>query len=189
MSKYSTFWARFWAGIVDGFVLCPLSLLDSYLSSPNRGSSLLITWTVISCSAYWIYSVAMIAKRGQTVGKRVAEIQVLDLTEGRIPTLRQAVLRDIGTIVSSSLLMLFTIYLIVAHRYAAELQSPSVFLEILEFANGIWFLLEITTMFLNKKRRAFHDLIAGTVVVHTSYVSATTGLGLSQIAQNTNEAP
>lgn len=189
MSKYSTFWARFWAGIVDGFVLCPLSLLDSYLSSPNRGSSLLITWTVISCSAYWIYSVAMIAKRGQTVGKRVAGIQVLDLTEGRIPTLRQAVLRDIGTIVSSSLLMLFTIYLIAAHLYAAELQSPSVFLEILEFANGIWFLLEITTMFLNKKRRAFHDLIAGTVVVHTSYVSATTGLGLSQIAQNTNEAP
>ena len=156
MSKYSTFWARFWAGIVDGFVLCPLSMLDNYLSSPSRGSGLLIAWAVTSCSAYWIAQRHdRCAKRGQTVGKRVAGIQVLDLSEERTPTLRQAVLRDIGTIVSSSLLMLFTIYLIAAHRYAAELQSPSVFLEILEFANGIWFLLEITTMFLTKKRRAF----------------------------------
>ena len=33
---------------------------------------------------------------------------------------------------------------------------------------GIWFVLEIITMLLNKKRRALHDLIAGTVVVRTS---------------------
>ena len=33
---------------------------------------------------------------------------------------------------------------------------------------GTWFVLEIITMLLNKKRRALHDLIAGTVVVRTS---------------------
>jgi uncharacterized RDD family membrane protein YckC len=32
------------------------------------------------------------------------------------------------------------------------------------FAN-IWFILEILTMFTNKKRRAFHDYLAGSVVV------------------------
>ena len=32
---------------------------------------------------------------------------------------------------------------------------------------GIWFMLEIITMLLNEKRRALHDLIAGTVVVRT----------------------
>lgn len=111
----------------------------------------------------------------------------MDVSEQRIPSLRQAFLRDIGTIVSSSLLILYTIYLIAVHRYTTEVQASSGFISVLESANGIWFLLEITTMFLNKKRRALHDLIAGTVVVHTEYAPATTGLGLSEVGSASNE--
>jgi uncharacterized RDD family membrane protein YckC len=187
MNKYHTFWARFWAGIVDGFVLCPISFLNPYFSSPHRGSVVLITWTILFSCSYWIYSVTLIAKRGQTVGKRVAGTQVLDVSEGRIPTLRQAVLRDIGNIVPSSIQMIFMIYLILAHLYSAESISSSQFLSVLGYAGGIWFLLEITTMFLNEKRRAFHDLIAGTVVVHTSYAPVTIGLGLSDSTANTTD--
>jgi uncharacterized RDD family membrane protein YckC len=32
----------------------------------------------------------------------------------------------------------------------------------------LWFLAEVLTMFTNRKRRALHDFIAGTVVVRTN---------------------
>jgi hypothetical protein len=33
---------------------------------------------------------------------------------------------------------------------------------------GLWFLAEVLTMLTNRKRRALHDFIAGTVVVRTN---------------------
>jgi uncharacterized RDD family membrane protein YckC len=35
-------------------------------------------------------------------------------------------------------------------------------------AGLLWFLLEIITLFANKKRRALHDFIAGSVVIRKS---------------------
>ena len=36
--------------------------------------------------------------RGQTVGKKSTHVKAMDLSEERIPSLRQAVLRDVGGI-------------------------------------------------------------------------------------------
>jgi uncharacterized RDD family membrane protein YckC len=188
VSKYATFWARVWAGIVDGLIFSPLAFIGHYLSSPERGIATLIVWTVISYSAYSIYSVVMHSRTGQTVGKRVAGIRVMDVGEDRIPSLRQSALRDIGTIIPSALAMMYSIYLIATHSYTIEARTSRPFLEVLDSANGVWFLLEITTMFLNEKRRAFHDLIAGTVVVHTGFDSVATGLSLSESSRMSNDA-
>jgi uncharacterized RDD family membrane protein YckC len=186
MSQYGTFWARVWAGFVDGLIFLPLSLSSSYFSSPERGMTTLVIWTVVSYSVIPIYSVTMHARTGQTIGKRVAGIRVMNVDEDRIPSLRQAFLRDIGTVIPGALAMFYTIYLIVTHSYTIETLTSGTFLEILNYANGAWFLLEITTMFLNEKRRAFHDLIAGTVVVHTAYYPVTTGLGLNENSERPN---
>jgi uncharacterized RDD family membrane protein YckC len=187
MSQYGTFWARVWAGFVDGLIFLPLSLSSSYFSSPERGMTTLVIWTVLSYSLFPIYSVTMHARTGQTIGKRVAGIRVMNVDEDRIPSLRQAFLRDIGIIIPGSLAMLYTVYLIVTHHYTIETLNSSQFIETLGYANGAWFLIEITTMFLNEKRRAFHDLIAGTVVVHTAYYPVTTGLGLNENGQRPND--
>jgi uncharacterized RDD family membrane protein YckC len=115
-----------------------------------------------------VYSVALHAYRGQTVGKKVTNVKVMDVSEQRIPSLTQALLRDIGTIVSSTLALIYVIYLVVSHRYSEPLSASSHWpIFALGFTNLGWFLLEITTMLTNSKRRAFHDLIAGTVVVRT----------------------
>ena len=187
MSQYGTFWARVWAGFVDGLIFSPLGLLSSYFSSPGRGMTTIVIWTIVSYSVIPIYSVMMHARTGQTIGKRVAGIRVMNVYEDRIPSLRQAFLRDIGTIIPGSLAMFYTIYLIITHSYNIEALASGTFLEILNYANGAWFLLEITTMFLNEKRRAFHDLIAGTVVVHTAYYPVITGLGLNESGQRPND--
>ncbi len=167
-SRYATFSPRFWAGFVDGFVFLPVSLLDNYLSSPARTSFVLIVWALFSYPAYWAYSVALHAYRGQTVGKKFMNVRVMDVSEQRIPSLKQALLRDIGTIVSSTLALIYLIYLVVSHRYSEPLSVSSHWpIFALGFTNLGWFLLEITTMLTSSKRRAFHDLIAGTVVVWT----------------------
>jgi uncharacterized RDD family membrane protein YckC len=189
MSQYGTFWARVWAGFVDGLIFSQLGLLSSYFSSPGRGMTTLVIWTVVSYSIYPIYSVTMHARTGQTIGKRVAGIRVMNVDEDRIPSLRQAFLRDIGIIIPGALAMLYTVYLIVTHSYTIETLTSGSFIETLSYANGAWFLIEITTMFLNEKRRAFHDLIAGTVVVHTAYYPVTTGLGLSENSRRPNDVP
>src|SRR4030095_964195 len=168
MTKYHTFWPRFWAGFVDGLVFLPISFLDGYLSAPARGAFVLIVWGVVSYSVYWLYSVLLHTRYGQTLGKMAAKVRVLDLSEERIPSLRQAFIRDIGYIVLNSLSLFWFLYLVVAGRYANQADIVSGPGGLLAFASLGWFLLEIITMLTNTKRRAFHDFIAGTVVVRNA---------------------
>ena len=98
MTKYNTFWPRFCAGFIDGFVFLPLGFVDGYLASPERGPFILIAWGIVSYSIYWLYSVLLHARYGQTLGKMANNIIVLDISEERKPTFRQAFIRDIGYI-------------------------------------------------------------------------------------------
>jgi uncharacterized RDD family membrane protein YckC len=164
--KYATFRPRFWAGFIDGLVFLPVTLLDDYLSSPARTALVLVAWAIFSYSAYWVYSVSLHALRGQTVGKKSEHVKVMDVSETRIPSLGQALLRDVGSITASMCAMVYFIYIVVAQKYS----GPEELLHhwpwrILVFANLGWFALELATMLTNPKRRALHDLIANTVVV------------------------
>jgi uncharacterized RDD family membrane protein YckC len=166
MDQYKTFGKRFWAGFIDGLVLFPISLFDSYLSAPARGPVILVSWAIFSYSAYWIYSVLLHARYGQTVGKRVMHVKVLDVSEERIPSLAQAFLRDSGWIILNVFTLIYFIYLVLTHKYIHGTEQVDTLPgQILAFAGLGWFLLEIITMLTNSKRRAFHDLIAKTVVV------------------------
>jgi uncharacterized RDD family membrane protein YckC len=104
MNKYRTVGPRFWAGFIDGLVLLPVVVFDDYLSSPKRGLLILVSWAIVSYSAFWLYSVSLHARYGQTLGKRAMHVKVLDVSEERIPSLRQALLRDIGYITAVRLL-------------------------------------------------------------------------------------
>jgi uncharacterized RDD family membrane protein YckC len=169
--RYSTFGPRFWAGVIDGLVFLPVSLFNNYMSSPARSAVILIAWAGFSYSANWAYSVTLHAYRGQTIGKKAQEVKVMDVSEERIPSLRQALLRDVGSIVPSCCTLTYFIYLVVVHKYTEPFsQAWDWPVRALGFVGLGWFLLEITTMFTNSKRRAFHDLIAGTVVIRVDRV-------------------
>jgi len=175
--RYSTFWPRFWAGFYDGLVFLPVSLADNYLSSPARLPIVLIAWALFSYPAYWVYSVALHAYRGQTVGKKATHVKVMDVSETRIPSLKQALLRDIGEIVPNSICLVYFIYLVVTHQYSAPFSQSSHWpILVLGFGSLGWFLLEVITMMTNSKRRALHDWIAGTVVVRVDPVLVDTPL-------------
>jgi uncharacterized RDD family membrane protein YckC len=92
-------------------------------------------------------------------------VKVLDVNEQRTPTLRQAFLRDIGYIILNTLGLGYMIYLIIMNQYSVDSHRLTLPLQILGGAAFGWFLLELISMLINPKRRAVHDLIAGTVVV------------------------
>jgi uncharacterized RDD family membrane protein YckC len=169
--RYRTFWQRFCAGFIDGLVFIPITFFDHYLSSPARGPTILIAWAIVSYTSYWLYSVLLHARYGQTVGKRAMGVKVMDVSETKIPSVAQASLRDVGYIVINISSLIYFIYLVVGHKYVTGPQQVENGLpgDILAYTSLAWFLLEVVTMLTNEKRRAFHDYIARTVVVNTTY--------------------
>src|SRR5215475_9628908 len=162
--KYHTGVRRFFAGIIDGFVLSmTIGLLSIWVYSLDGPLILTALWLLITNSSNYIYSVLMHGYYGQTLGKMACGIKVLDISERPI-TMLQAFLRDsviIGINIISSAISL--------NEFITEGGTQSSNFQIVQmviaFASFAWFVAEILTMLTNKKRRAVHDFIAGTVVV------------------------
>jgi uncharacterized RDD family membrane protein YckC len=165
MSKYNTFGNRFAAGIVDGVIFWPLTLLDGYLQdSLDNQSFLFILWTIISLCAFEVYVILMHGKYGQTLGKRSMSVKVVrNSDEGKI-SYKQAVLRDSPYLV----LLIIEIIIVVSTLLSPELAFNSTISTMTNYlASGyiIWFAVELVTMLFNSKKRALHDIIANTVVI------------------------
>ncbi len=166
MDRYNTLGRRVVAGWVDGLVFLPVSLADAwYLSAPERGAAIILIWGTLSHVCYWLYSVLLHARYGQTLGKMMAGIKVLGLSEERIPTLRQAFLRDAGYIVLNCASLAYLFHLVLSGRYSRDAAMTGQPAHILGIAGLAWVVLELVTTLTNSKRRAIHDFIAGTVVV------------------------
>jgi uncharacterized RDD family membrane protein YckC len=171
--KYSTFGPRFWTGWVDGCVLWPISFVVSILIAlelPSTIGAILFSTQYLAC---WFYTVIMHAKYGQTFGKMVCKIKVVDFgTEGAI-SIRQACLREGIPIAVSLGILGYQIYAISTGGLSldaiAKGQMPKdrAYL-VLAKLPILWGVAEAVTMLSNKKRRALHDYIAGTVVVRTN---------------------
>jgi uncharacterized RDD family membrane protein YckC len=94
MQKYQTFSKRFWASILDSLLIAiPMGLMDSLFGSVGLSKSLLIIWAIVSYLAYNVYTILMHGIYGQTLGKMVTKVKVVDITESPM-TMRQSVLRD-----------------------------------------------------------------------------------------------
>lgn len=125
----------------------------------------ILVWGTLSYCTYWLYSILMHARYGQTLGKMATEVTVLDLSERRFPTLRQAFLRDAGYVILNCASLAYLFVLVLSGRYSFGAEMSGAPGRILALAGLAWFLLELLTMATNRKRRALHDYIAGTVVV------------------------
>jgi uncharacterized RDD family membrane protein YckC len=165
--RYLTFPPRFWALVVDGLVLWPISFaIDLFLSLG------LPTWVIamliLTQSLCWFgYTIVMHARWGQTVGKMVTKTKVVDATsEGRI-SLSQAILRDLVPMVLGLVGLVWQLKVIVDGKtdtFGFPI-GDVIWLEAVTLLLTIGFGAEILTMFTNDKRRALHDLVARTVVI------------------------
>ncbi|NOH31714.1 RDD family protein [Vibrio mediterranei] len=163
-NKYSNFWRRFFAVIIDGLVFLPLQWIDEYILSGAIGSVGVFLWGVGGAILGISYYVILHAKYGQTIGKMVMKVKVVDVSESRNITVKQSCMRDIVPII----MVPFTVYayaqLAFFEKTWQSLDQDSV-LTIVSLIMISWVVLESVSMLFNEKRRAVHDYIAGSVVV------------------------
>lgn len=173
-SRYSTFWPRFLTGWVDNLVLWPIGFVTSVVFSFNIPKELAAFLIVMESLAWLIYTVTMHARYGQTVGKMVTKVRVVDFrTEGMI-SWKQAWLRESIPMLLSLVFLGWEIFLVLSGSVSprtfrtSEAMAPGKGFWILMLIPFLWFVAEVLTMLTNEKRRALHDIIAGTVVVRTN---------------------
>lgn len=167
--RYQTGWLRFCAGVVDSAVLWLVFLPFEWLGRRADAPFGIIALWVVASLVGIAYTVVLHGHYGQTLGKRLLHVRVLDISEGKL-SMRQAILRDLPWIV------LTVVQWVVVTRMA--LAGENVWAEIdahgstaremtIPYAILAWSLAEFVTMLFNEKRRAIHDWIAGSVVVRT----------------------
>lgn len=135
-NKYAGFWRRFWATIIDGFLLtiitvAPLFLIygDEYWSAPVFVMGfwdVMISYVMPLALTVWFWS-----RLAATPGKMILDIKVVDASTGKNLTVGQSI-----------------------GRYFAYI--PSI------LALGIGFLW----MLFDPKKQTWHDKLAKTIVIH-----------------------
>lgn len=162
--KYNTFGKRLLAGIIDAFVFIPFSIANRHIENIDN-KNLFIVWTLFYIICWTMYVVIGHGKYGQTIGKRLMNIKVFDINEQDVIGYKRAFFREAVWFFSN--LIGITYFAATAYQTGATNKELDDKLNtgFIGLTMSIWFMLELVTMFLNSKRRALHDFIAGSVVI------------------------
>lgn len=122
----------------------------------------------------WIaYTIYMHSKHGQTYGKMVCKVKVVNHDNEQPITLKQAVIREGIPLTFGTLGTFYFIYAVGTGKVSQDHIKTGAYIKdssfmILTYLSLGWFIIEFITMLTNDKRRAIHDYIAGTVVIRTN---------------------
>jgi len=170
--KYNTAEKRILANIVDSVVLLPLELIFAAILSADWSTPVLVLLLSILYSSYWMYPVSMHAVHGQTLGKMLCQVKVLDLSECPVSWL-QAFRRESVYVLLNVLALILCVH--------QTLSDSGGFIEhsVLNWIWAGWLGLELLTMYASPKRRALHDFIGRTVVARCEARSKPSALGVT----------
>ena len=176
--KHQTVWRRFWAILIDSFIL--LFAIVTATEGLSRTSFLnffshelrlqfIVTFLYVTPV---VYSILLHSARGQTIGKQIVGVKVLRLSEEKLGFLR-AVLRDLPWAIFTTLGLLLFFSLCVT---GDGLQANTDCLRLKFWSEAIGYSLvamSIAPIIFNSKRRSLPDFIAGSVVVRTAGMIST----------------
>jgi uncharacterized RDD family membrane protein YckC len=174
-SIYAGFVPRFLASVVDGLIVWPFAYLFLFLR--NQSLDVYEFVTILGFCFYRFYHIFFVARWGQTPGKMIARIKVVRL-DGSPVGWREAFLRNsVETFLAAIVyfLELKAATHVSAVDYAAAAVStraalvqafvPS-YTVIISWLSKGYVMSEFVVLWLNRKKRAIHDFIAGTVIIH-----------------------
>lgn len=149
---YLVAWPRVGAAFIDGFTSLGLWGLVAAVMAPFGFTYIPIAF--VAMLVYGAYDTLCHAAWGQTLGKLVTKIAVVDAATLMSPTLRQAALRAVNIWWTALAFLITNIVLRVESDGRA-------------FPIGIdeWLLGSFICMLVTPQRRALHDLLAGTTVI------------------------
>ncbi|MBX3252957.1 MAG: RDD family protein [Chitinophagaceae bacterium] len=154
-AKYQTFFKRLAATIIDTIIFLPVLFLSNELFGPNPEKS--IGWQIVQNGLYYSYSIIGHALYGQTIGKRLTSIKVVqNENESILLSFFQSFMRDsIGVTI-----FLMQIFILVFNYGDTPIGE-----QIISLSTLVWIIAEMVTMLFNSKRRSIHDYIAKSVVI------------------------
>jgi uncharacterized RDD family membrane protein YckC len=171
---YSSFWQRVGAGLVDFLIVLPLVLLDAFIGGKVR---LLPLYMLVPTQLISIFMlVYMVRRYGGGPGKLTLGLRIVML-DGSPITMKATLLRYAPIWIMSTLTAVGTIIGLLAVPDSAfgSLGYVERGMLLNEHMPGwtmavnsllqLYMLASLVTILANKKRRAIHDFIAGTVVI------------------------
>lgn len=175
---YAGFWKRFGAALVDLLVFIPFMAISHFTQSLSIASAM--ATVVVSSLLFSAYTVYFHYKFGATLGKMMVGIRIT-FPDGSKIELRQALLR-------SSVDILFALFMVLAQVIAITNSDPELYLNagwmersvyimplfpawygLVSTVGQLWFWSEFLVLLFNKRKRAIHDFIAGTVVIKKEF--------------------
>jgi uncharacterized RDD family membrane protein YckC len=172
--RYAGFWRRFGAYWLDVLVMAPVTGLFLWVMANSRLGYAYLSLPAILLAIY--LNVFFVVKYGGTPGKLLAKIRIVKLDGSPVgfdeAAIRYSVMCILGIL--SSLAMVIAATRISDAEYL-DLGFTSRSLKMAELAPSwnrsvnivtqIWIWGEFIVMLTNKRRRAVHDFMAGTIVV------------------------
>lgn len=175
--RYAGFLPRLAALLLDLVVMSPLIVLSFWGFSQFR---LFEVYYFLPGMLFGLfYSVYLVRRFGGTPGKLIVGIRIRKL-DGEPVGYREALLRYLpefilGTLISIALIMPIFHMTDAEYHSLAFMERATRMIELapswykpLQWINAAWVWGEFLVLLTNRKRRALHDFIAGTVVVHAS---------------------
>jgi uncharacterized RDD family membrane protein YckC len=177
---YAGFWKRFCAMWADTFIVMPIIFFFMWLRGLDKTLAMAI---VIPSTAFFaIYHVYFDACYGGTLGKLAVGIRITKPDGSKIgwheAFMRSAVnFAFVAMIVGVEMWILTRVngedYSnasgIVEQRRLLRPLMPSWFSAV-RTAQHVWFWSELIVLLLNKRKRALHDFIAGTIVIRKEFL-------------------
>ena len=164
MEKYQTFWKRFFAALIDGIVLYPLSLID--IAANNSSNQFLFGIGIfVSSFLYIFYFIILHAKYGQTLGKKLMNIKVVDVAEVELIGFKRAMTRESPLLIATVAIFLYLFVSLFLLKNIKLTTAKEKYYDLSFLSSFGWLITELISMFLNPKKRAINDLLAKDVVV------------------------
>ena len=170
--RYSTFWGRVGAGLIDLIFISPLLIMNFMMGDSQAFYLYSVVLTQLVTLFFYVY---LVTKFGATPGKLALGLRI-SMLDGSPVTVQAACLRygmwwilgllsGIGMVIAASAVpadSLVTGYLERTNVLAAELPFWGAWASYATQALG---LASLVVMLISKERRTLHDFLAGTVVV------------------------
>jgi uncharacterized RDD family membrane protein YckC len=185
---YAGFWRRLGALLLDFVITLPITAL--VLSTAGLYRLFYLYYFVPGILFSLFYSVYLVRRFGGTPGKLLAGLQIRKV-DGTEIGYREALLRYLPEAVLNCLLQIALISSVIAmtdseyislgflDRAQRMVELAPAWRGPVNVLNQIWIWSEFVVMLTNRKRRALHDFIAGTVVIRR---------GVSALAQDVSAA-
>jgi len=119
-----------------------------------------------------IYVILMHGYFGQTLGKKVMKIKVLNHDTETDINIKQALIRESVNLVLNIFWALIILLIIISFKMTGAIYNGLYYaMMIFSILSTVWGVSEFVTMLFNDKRRAVHDYIGKTVVVRTKQLN------------------